>query len=166
MPEPASEFAEILRRLNDGRVRYVLIGGLAMVLHGSAHVTQDGNIGYARDRENCALLAVILRGMNARLRNAPPGLPFILDAQMFRDTQNLTLDTDFAPFDLLGHISGVEDFESLYEPSILTEIEGVPVRIASLDDLIAMKRAMDRPKDRNHLLELEALRQLRDAEIG
>ena len=136
-----------------------------MVAHGSSHITQYIDIGYDRDRENCAALASILRGMNARLRNAPPGLPFILDAQTFRNTQNLTLDTDLAPFDLLGHISGAEDFNALYERSVQAEIEDVPVRIASLSDLMAMKRAADRPKDREYLMQLEALKKLKaDAE--
>ena len=163
MPESAPDFAEILRRLNENNVRYVLIGGLAMVAHGSAHITQDIDVGYDRDRGNCDALAVVLRGMNARLRNAPHDLPFILDAQTFRNTQNLTLDTDLAPFDLLGHISGAEDFEALYQRSVQADIEGVPVRIASLDDLIAMKRAANRQKDQNHILELEALRTLKNA---
>jgi predicted nucleotidyltransferase len=164
VPEPGSEFAEILRRLNENNVRYVLIGGLAMMLHGSAHITQDIDIGYARDRENYEALADALRSMNARLRNVPPGVPFFLDAHTFRNTQNLTLDTDLAPFDLLGHISGAEDFDELFARSLLAEIDGVPVHIASLDDLILMKRAANRQKDQNHILELEALRRLRNAE--
>lgn len=72
MPESAPDFAEILRRLNERDVRYVLIGGLAMIAHGSSHITQDIDIGYDRARDNCAALAEVLRGMNARLRNAPP----------------------------------------------------------------------------------------------
>jgi len=160
VPEKEPEFAEILARLNAAGVRYVLIGGLAMVLHGSAHITQDIDIGYARSPENFEALAVALRQMHARLRNVPPEIPFLLDAQTFRNTQNLTLDTDFGAFDLLGHIAGAEEFDGLHERSVEADVEGVPVRIASLDDLIAMKRAANRVKDRNHLLELEALRRI------
>jgi predicted nucleotidyltransferase len=160
VPEKEPEFAEILARLNAAGVRYVLIGGLAMILHGSAHITQDIDIGYACSPQNFEALAVALRQMNARLRNVPPEIPFLLDAQTFRNTQNLTLETDFGALDLLGHIAGAEDFDRLYERSIEVEVESVPVRIASVDDLIAMKRAANRIKDRNHLWELEAFRRL------
>lgn len=159
VPESAPDFVEILRRLNESNVRYVLIGGLAMMLHGSANITQDIDIGYARTPENYSALASALRGMNARLRNFPPDLPFLLDA-------DLTLETDFAPFDVLGHIAGAEDFEALYARSVPTGLEGVQVRIASLNDLISMKRAANRFKDRNHVLELEALKRLLNEATG
>jgi predicted nucleotidyltransferase len=149
-----------LRRLNENDVRYVLIGGLAMMLHGSAHITEDIDIGYARSAANFAALAGALRSMNARLRNVPRDLPFVLDARTFVNTQNLTLETDLAPFDLLGYIPGVDDFDQLFERAILTQLDGIAVRIASLDDIIAMKRAADRPKDRNHIAELLELKQL------
>ena len=91
-------------------------------------------------------------------------MPFILDAQTFRNTENLTLDTDLGQLDLLGHIAGAEDFEALYARSVEAVVEDVPVRIASLDDLIVMKRVANRVKDQLHILELEALRRLKESE--
>ena len=75
---------------------------------------------------------------------------------------NMTLDTEAAPVDLLAEIPGIESFEALWNRSVETDIYGVMVRVASLDDLIAMKRAANRPKDQSHLYELEAIKRLTD----
>ena len=160
MPEESTDFAGILALLHREGVRFVLIGGLAMMSHGSAHVTQDIDVAYATDSDNVAKLAQALNKVQARLRGVPADLPFILDARKFRNTQNLTLDTALGSLDVLGHVSGAEEFNRLWERALDMEIFGTPVRVASLEDLIAMKRVANRPKDRNHLLELEALRRL------
>jgi predicted nucleotidyltransferase len=68
--------------------------------------------------------------------------------------------TDLGPLDLLGKAAGVTSFDGLWQRSIIMNVYGVTVHVASLDDLIAMKRAAGRPKDQNHILELEALRKL------
>lgn len=160
MPENKTDFSAIVAALNAANVRYVLIGGLAMILHGSAHITQDIDIGYARDTENVTSLAAMLSTCHARLRGVPDDVPFVLDARTFRNTLNLTLETSLGAFDLLGEISGIDSFEGLWERAIGMDLEGLPVRVASLDDLIAMKRAANRPKDQTHVMELEALRRL------
>lgn len=79
-----------------------------------AHITRDVDISYARNPANYEALSSVLQSIDARLWNAPPNLPFLLDAQTFRNTQNLTLETEFGDFDLLGQVSGIEDFEALY----------------------------------------------------
>jgi predicted nucleotidyltransferase len=59
-----------------------------------------------------------------------------------------------------GNVPGVDSFQGLWERSSEKVLFGVPVRVASLEDLIAMKRAAGRAKDQPHLLELERLRSL------
>lgn len=54
------------------------------------------------------------------------------------------------------------EFEGVHEQAVPTEIEGVPTRVACLDDLIAMKRAAGRPKDLQDLQALEKLRERGD----
>lgn len=160
MQENRLDAASVLAALNAAQVRFVLIGGLAMVSHGSDHVTQDIDIFYSRDRENLPALAQAIAPHHPRLRGAPEGLPFILDAQTLRNTPALTLLTDLGSVDLLGEVSGAESFESVWQRAVETEIYGIPVRVVSLDDLIVMKRAANRLKDQGHVLELEALRRL------
>ena len=160
MPEPAIEFRAALRQLLAAQVRFVVIGGVAMHLHGANNFTLDLDISYARDPANCTALANALSQQHAHLRGVPVDLPFVLDARTFRNTINLTLDTDIGEFDLLGEPAGIESFESLWEHAVVMNIEGMTVHVASIDDLIAMKRAANRPKDQNHLLELYALKKL------
>ena len=115
---------------------------------------------YARDAANLAALAEALAPFHPRLRGVPEDLPFRWDAWTLRGGTNFTLITDAGELDLLGYAAGAESFEALWERATETELFGVPVRVASLDDLIAMKRAAGRPKDQAHLLELESLRNL------
>ncbi len=165
MPEPnldspMPDFSDVLTALDAAGVRFVLIGGLAMIAHGSAHITVDIDICYARDQDNLNSLVAALTPSSPRLRGAPEGLPFFFDTRLFSNVFNLTLATDLGSIDLLGEVPGVGSFETLWEHSVVLEVNGAAVHVASLEDLIAMKRAANRPKDQNHLLELEALRKL------
>ncbi len=160
MPELLPDFVSVLLALEAARVRFVLIGGLAMVAHGSAHITEDIDICYARDGENLAALVAALKPSNPHLRGAPEGLPFLFDTRTFANAFNLTLTTDMGSVDLLAEVPGIGSFRELWVRSVILELEGTPVRVASLDDLIAMKEAAARLKDQSHVLELRALRKL------
>ena len=157
-PEP--DFHDVLAALSARRVRFVLIGGLALISHGSEMFTRDLDLCYARETTNLRALAEALAPLHPRLRGAPEGLPFVLDARTLRSGANFTLVTDAGDVDLLGDVTGVESFDALWERSTEAELFGVRVHVASLDDLIAMKRAAGRAKDQPHLLELERLRSL------
>jgi hypothetical protein len=157
-PEP--DFRSVLAALHARQVRFVLIGGLALIAYGSESFTRDLDLCYARDAGNLTALAGALAPLHPRLRGAPEGLPFVLDVRTLRSGANFTLVTDAGAVDLLGDAAGVGSFDRLWERSKEVELFGVPVRVASIDDLIAMKRAAGRPKDQPHLLELERLRSL------
>jgi hypothetical protein len=75
---------------------------------------------------------------------------------------NFTLRTDFGPVDLLGEVSGVGDYDQALRQSQEEQVYGFAVRILTLDALIASKKAAGRLRDRNHILELEELKKLRD----
>lgn len=138
MPEPGIDFRAVVQMLNDAGVRYVLIGGVAMRLHGSSHITEDVDVSYARNPENYAAIVQALAHHRPRLRGVPVNLPFVLDVRTFRNTLNLTLETDLGDFDLLGEVAGVRSFEDLWTRSLVMDLDGLPARVASLDDLIAM----------------------------
>ncbi len=152
---------QILRLLIDGGVFFIVIGGVASRAHGSTSVTQDLDICFARDAENLNRLARVLSKISAIRRGLPPDAPKMppLDARTLRATSLLTLDTRFGPFDLLANPDPGFDYDTLLPASELAEIEGVKVRFAGLEDLIAMKRAAGRPKDRIKLEILGALRE-------
>jgi hypothetical protein len=150
----------ILRRLQAHGVRFVLIGGLAAKAHGSPTLTVDIDICYARDRDNPERLAAALGELGAVLRGAPADLPFHPDRRTLERGDSFAFTTDHGDFDILGTPSGTTGFDELEANAEDADLgEGLVVRVASLDDLIRMKRAAGRPKDR---IELEVLGALRD----
>jgi len=149
----------ILAVLARHRVRFVLIGGVAANVHGSATVTNDIDICYARDRENVGALVAALRDMEAGLRGVPEGLPFILDEKTILNGVNFTFTTVYGPFDCLGEPSGVRGFDELFHNAIEVDLDGWPVAVAALQDLIRMKLAAGRPKDLLMVEELGALQE-------
>lgn len=147
----------ILRTLVRHQVLFVVIGGVAGNVHGSTTATLDLDICYERSVENIERLAQALQELRVTLRGADASLPFTPDARAIRNGLNFTFDTEYGAFDCLGEASGYK-YEVLApnaEPADL----GVIVHVASLDDLIRMKRAAGRLKD---LVEIENLSKLRD----
>jgi hypothetical protein len=163
MSEAAFDPVTALRTLLDRDVRFVLIGGFAGALRGSPLITGDLDICYARDDANLERLAETLRSLEARLRGAPPDVPFLLDARTLRAGDHFTFSTSVGPLDILGTPSGTKGFADL-DPNATDEVvEGMTVRVASIEDLIRMKRAAGRPKD---LIAVEWLTAVRDEIAG
>jgi predicted nucleotidyltransferase len=150
----------LIERLEASGVRYVVIGGLAMVARGAAHVTEDIDLVYARDAANLEAIVAALRDCEPRLRGAPPDLPFRWDARTLKGGLNFTLTTVLGDIDLLGDAAGMGSFDALWQSAAELDLYGFTVRVASLDALITMKRAAGRGKDQRHIMELERLRQL------
>lgn len=152
---------EILQRLVAADVRFVLVGGLAAQAHGSTSLTNDLDICYARDSTNLRALADVLVDLAAVRRGLPADAPTMppLDARTLRAGGLFTLTTRFGDFDLLADPDPGLDYAMLVTSAIPTNSGGVPVLAAGLDDLMAMKRAAGRPKDR---IELEILGALRE----
>src|SRR5580704_5805664 len=107
-----------------------------MIAHGSAHVTVDIDVAYARDSDNLNRIVAAIKSHHPSLRGAQPGLPFIFDARTLHNTMNLTLSTDVGDVDLLSEPTGVESFDVLWDAAVPMEIFGVVVRVAALDHLI------------------------------
>jgi|SRR5579884_2595773 len=160
---PMIEALEVTQLLVSGHVEFVVVGGFAMRAQGSAHVTEDIDYCYKRTPENIARLVTALEPIHPYMRGAPPGLPFRLDAATIQAGLNFTLTTDLGDVDLLGEVSGIGDFDRVLAQAEEKAMFGLTVRVLSIEGLIAAKRAAGRLKDRNHLLELEELRKLRDA---
>jgi hypothetical protein len=149
----------VIRLLGRHEVRYVLIGGLAAVTHGSPLITQDIDICYARHPDDLERLVAALREVHASLRGAGRGVPFVLDARTLRAGDAFTFATDLGWIDILGTPAGTSGYEELGRTADRFVLFGHQVLVASLDDLIRMKRAAGRPKDLLALEELGALRE-------
>lgn len=154
-----TDFARLISTLATGDVAFILVGGVAATVHGSARLTQDVDVVYARDRSNVERLAAALAPLHPVLRGAPPGLPFKLDAPTIAAGLNFTLTTDAGDLDLLGEISGGGTFEMLVRDAMSIEIFDRRCRCLTLKQLIETKRAAGRPRDLDAIAELEIIRQ-------
>ena len=159
-------YEEILVALVNGGIRFVVIGGVAGTIQGSARFTNDIDICYDSAPDNIVRLAARLATWNAYLRGVERGLPFVMDARAFSITPVMTLTTDLGDIDVMDLVPGVGRYADAVKGSELIEIGNVEFRSLSLDALIASKRAVRRPKDVEQLIELEALRELRRGETA
>ena len=155
----STDFFGVLEVLLRHEVDFVLVGGLAARLHGSPSVTIDVDVCPSRDRANLERLTEALRELEARLRTPDGDVPFTLDAKVLERTWNLTLSTSMGALDLLGEPSGTRGYEQLIANAKTFDIEGKKLHVSSLEDLIRMKEAAGRPKDR---IELEILGALKE----
>lgn len=152
-----TDFGALIRALCSAEARFIIVGGVAATLHGSASLTQDVDVVYARDTENLAWIAKALAPLEPYLRGAPPGLPFHLDAATLAAGLNFTRATSAGDIDLLGEIAGVGGFEALLPCTVEVELFGARCRCIDLPTLIAAKVAAGRPKDLEVIAELRAL---------
>ena len=155
--------AKILRALNtEPELRYVLIGGLAVATHGGTRLTNDVDLAVAFDVQNRGRLVRALAPLNPRPPRLAPGAGWIWDEISIRPPWSI-FETDAGRLDLIVTLPGVDSFEGLFRRSGVVRQGDLEVRVASIDDLIAMKRVADRDRDRddvNQLLEIQ--RGLRD----
>ena len=162
MAEPPELHVErILAVLTSHGVDFVVIGGVAAVLHGSAIFTQDVDVCFAADETNLEALGKALIELDARLRGVDEELPFVADAATLRKVQLLTLDTSAGPLDVQVEPAGCPPYDRLRRNAERVDLGSFAVLIASVDDLISMKRAAGRAKDLIAVEELEAIARLR-----
>jgi hypothetical protein len=140
--------APLIEAFADAGVDFVLIGGLAGIAQGSAYPTYDLDVMYSRERANLERLATVLRRLGATLRGAPKDLPFLLDADTLEKGGNFTFETTHGALDVLAYPAGAPSYEDVRKAADEIDFAGRRVFVASLDHLIAMKDAADRPKDR------------------
>lgn len=155
--QPEFDPRPILEVLVRHEVEFVLAGGLAGVVLGSAFQTGDVDVVYDRSRANLERLAAALTELGATLRGAPKDVPFQLDARTLAAGQNFTFDTRYGSLDILGDAAGAPKYEVLRAHSTAYDIGGVTIRVSSIDHLIAMKTSAARPRDQLMVSEYKLL---------
>lgn len=148
----------LIGALAQADVDFVIIGGVAVVVQASPRFTRDLDITYATSTANLERLGALLVSLNARLRGIEDDVPFTPDARTLRHTEILTLTTREGDLDLLAHPPGSPSYAGLRRRADVVELDGASVRVASLEDLIAMKRAAGRPQDTLDIESLEVAR--------
>jgi predicted nucleotidyltransferase len=150
---------EIFATLERHAVRYVLIGGMAAILHGAPHVTTDVDIVPEEGRANLQRLSAALKELNARIRIAgePEGVPFDHSGESLSRVRIWNLVTDLGDLDITFVPSGTSGYDDLIRDAQRMSVRGIEVPVASLADVIRSKEAAGREKDR---LVLPVLRRL------
>jgi hypothetical protein len=155
------DYEALIGALVARHVDFVVIGAVALVLHGSARVTRDLDVCYSREPANRKALAAALKPFAPTLRGASPTLPFVLDAATLTSGLNFTLTCSAGDIDLIGEVTGIGEVPVVERLSETMEIYGLSVRVLSLQGLERAKRAAGRLKDLADLAEILELQRMR-----
>ncbi|MCA1737232.1 MAG: hypothetical protein LC739_14375 [Actinobacteria bacterium] len=136
----------LLRALQDHKVDYVLIGGLAVQTHGHVRSTNDADIIPAPDRFNLERLAAALRQLQAKPLN-PGHSESAVTADLLPRATLWQFATPNGEIDVAHEVPGGAAFADLMRRALRVRIDDLEVAVVSLDDLIRMKLARGRPID-------------------
>jgi predicted nucleotidyltransferase len=153
-------FDQILRRLTEAEVEFVVIGGLALGAWGVVRGTKDVDIVIASDPENLKRVANVAVDLHGHVQAGESFLSSALSiADHLASGDQVAIETDLGRLDVVQGLDGVPNFAELRSRSVDTEILNVKVAISSIDDLKAMKRAAGRTRDLADLEDLDAASQ-------
>jgi predicted nucleotidyltransferase len=144
-------FASILEDLNDAGVRYVLIGGIALIRHGVVRATRDIDAVFDPDPANVSRIRSLVSKWDA---TRPDGSPIPEDG--ISAERSIHLSTSMGDLDLVSEAASGFSFKDLLSRAETRKVDGVEAPICSLADLVAMKRAVGRERDLADLADLEA----------
>ncbi len=145
-----TDFGRILKDLNAAGVRYVVVGGIALIRHGVVRATRDVDVVYDPDPGNLEAIRTLISAWGA---TRPDGSPLAEDA--LTDGRSIHLSTPHGELDLLSEQLSAVSFSDLLGRSEIRRIDGVEAPICSLADLVTLKRAAGRERDLADLSDLE-----------
>lgn len=157
-----TQYKRLLSQLNDYKVRFIIIGGVAAVYHGSSYNTFDLDMCYDRSEDNLNNIVQALTPINPRLRDVPDEVYFVLDFKALKNGLNFSFSTDFGDLDLFGEVLGVGTYKELITDAENTAIYDRSIYILDLNSLITAKETVRRQKDEAVIQELRAIRELRE----
>jgi predicted nucleotidyltransferase len=146
----APDFKELLEEFERAGVEYVLVGGYAVAYHGRSRSTKDIDLVLEGSDENLARAATALETFGA----APS---IVNDVRKMNADEIVFMGEPPMRVDLLRAIEGVSA-AALFGRAVRGSLDGIPIRVISLDDLIANKRAVGRPQDLIDVAFLERVR--------
>lgn len=162
----SSDFVNLLERLVKNGVEFVIVGGFAGVVHGCTYVTQDIDICCDFSPANLLALQKAIWDLDPVHRMTPNRKKLKLSDKTCSQFKNLYLDTKAGQLDCLSFIDGLGDYSRARRESELIEVEDMKIRVLNLDALIKSKRALNRPRDKAAILQLESIKRLRAKKTG
>jgi predicted nucleotidyltransferase len=152
-----SELNGLLQRLSEAGIEFVVVGGVAAVLHGSSMVTRDLDVCASLTSENLQKLRDVFRDLHPVHRIGPARHSFLEIPAPGASLNNLYLQTDLGALDLLDSIAGIGDFDEVRKSAVEVELFGRKVKVLALEPLIKAKETVGRPKDLLAAMELRAI---------
>lgn len=156
-----SDQLNLLRQLTDVGIDFVIVGGYAGVVHGCSYVTQDIDICCVFAPADLLALQKALADLHPVHRMTPGRKPLELTAESATQFTNLYLDTDLGRLDCLSRIEGLGDYAQVRQASEQIDTAGMRLRVLTINALIQTKQTMNRPRDREAVRQLQALKALR-----
>lgn len=150
-----TNYERLVELLLVNNVDFVLIGGFAAILHGASMMTEDLDVCIPFNIENCEKLLEALKNIHPMPR--PKRFPLNRTAQRLSELKNLYLDTDLGPIDFLGSVANLGSFENLKTHIMEIDLYGHKVKILKIESLIASKKTLGRPKDKQVIFQLMAI---------
>jgi predicted nucleotidyltransferase len=148
-PERPLRAGEILRALSEGGVEFVLVGGIAVQVHGYLRGTGDVDVIPRPSLLNLSRLGEVLADLEAEVLRAAASVN-VTDPQLLKRAPLVPLLTRSGRLDLINieHLAGApRSYDELRTRALIVSLDGFEVAVAGLDDLIRMKRAAGRPQD-------------------
>jgi hypothetical protein len=153
-------YIDLLTRLVKAQVRFVLIGGYACIVHGGTLTTEDVDVCCDFAPDNLLRLQQALADLNPVHRMTPQRLPLSITSENCQNLKNLYLDTDLGQLDCISAVQGLGDFCQVEQLCQIIEVNQIHLKVLSRDALIQSKKAMDRPRDREAVRQLEAIKKM------
>jgi predicted nucleotidyltransferase len=150
---------ELLERLAGAEIRFVLVGGLAVNAWGYLRATRDIDVVPDPSGENLEKLDVLLKELGGRVDVDGRLLDAAATSTFLRTGDRTLVVTRLGRVDILQGLPQVPTFAALDADALDVEMDGIVVRVCSLDHLLSMKRASERPRDRDDLESLESAQQ-------
>ena len=157
MSSPQIDLARIGEVLNKHQVDYVIVGGMAVVLQGGEATTVDVDLAFDRSGQNIERLADALEELSAKPKRWVTEQFRLQSADL--GSKWLHLESDCGDIDLIAEVPGIS-YETIKQNCDQFEVEATRLRVASVKELIEMKRHTGRGKDAIHIAELEDLLRL------
>ncbi len=144
----------MFRVLAEQGVDYLIIGGVAAQVHGRRRTTKDLDITPAPDPENYTRLAAALVALDAHSVELGSSAPTPTAEQLRLAAIVPPLTTRHGELHILNDVPGATAYAGMHKRSLTTDLDGIALRIVSVDDLIRMKQTTGRPSD---IEDIEAL---------
>lgn len=154
-----TQLNQLVGRLINARVEFVVIGGFAAMAHGVTLVTHDVDVCCRFDPTNLTRLHGAVQDLHPVHRMTPQRLPFVLTLELCATLKNLYLETDFGPIDCLSTVPGIGDFDAARNRSVEIDFRGGKCLVLSIDALIDAKATTSRTHDRRTILQLKAIKE-------